>query len=222
MTQERSKPSFAVRALEELGDDWVFAPERHLQRARRGTDVPLGELVVERREHVDPSSGRFTVVCDTTHAEDGILDLAAAVRDGAKKTSAKKSAWEGDLVVSRLRPYLRQVALVHPDAFSVLGGRGASKKWRLALSTEFYVLAPAIEGEDLAFLLPFVLSEATQRCLADAQEGGHHPRVPRESLLRIGVPRRLVDDRNRVSTRVRRALADVYRAAAEWRALLNA
>ena len=55
---------------------------------------------------------------DTSHARDGILDVAGALRDGGGGKSAKKRAVEGDLVVSRLRPYLRQIALVHPSAMA--------------------------------------------------------------------------------------------------------
>ena len=208
----------AVRNLAELAPDYVLAPERHVLAggaAASGDGVPLGELVVERRERIDPGSGH-AVVLDTSHARDGILDVAGALRDGAGGKSAKKRAEAGDLAVSRLRPYLRQIALVHPNALALARGRP------LALSTEFYVLAPRTPGDDLAFLVPFLLSKDTQTALAGAQEGGHHPRVPRSSLFALRVPRSLLRARVRTSRAVAFALAETYRASSRLRALLEA
>lgn len=208
----------AVRTLGELAPDYVLAPERHVvaagaaHAAASSAGVPLGELVVERRERVDPSEG--AVVLDTSHARDGILDVAGALRDGAGTKSAKKRAREGDLVVSRLRPYLRQIALVHASSVALAGGRA------LALSTEFYVLGPR-DPRDLAFLVPFLLSDDVQRALAGAQEGGHHPRVPRSSLFALHVPRAILRARTKSSRAVTSALAEVYRASSGWRALLE-
>jgi hypothetical protein len=210
----------AIRALAELEPDYVLAPERHIVAAgaagaaARIAGVPLGELVVERRVRIEPSEVLDAVVLDTSHARDGILDVAGALRDGAGTKSSKKRALPGDLVVSRLRPYLRQIALVHPGAVAIAGGRP------LALSTEFYVLAPRSEGDDLAFLVPFLLSADAQSALAAAQEGGHHPRVPRSSLFALHVPRAVVRARAKTSRAVLDALSTSYRAASALRALL--
>lgn len=208
----------AVRILAELAPDYVLAPERHILAAgssHAGEGVPLGQLVVERRERIDPSVSANAVVLDTSHARDGILDVAGALRDGAGTKSAKKRVASGDLVVSRLRPYLRQIALVHPSAIAVATGRP------LALSTEFYVLAPRDDGDDLAFLVPFLLSAAAQAALAAAQEGGHHPRVPQSSLFALRVPRAVMRSRVRTSRAVNEALAETYRASSRLRALLE-
>ncbi|MBS2013019.1 MAG: hypothetical protein JST00_09040 [Deltaproteobacteria bacterium] len=198
-----------VCALADLGADLVLAPERHLVAAASSEGVPLSTLVLERRERIDPSQGREgPIVLDTSHARDGVLDVAGALRDGAGTKSAKKRALVGDVVVSRLRPYLRQVALVHEGALA------ASRSPReLALSTEFYVLAPRTPGDDLAFLVPFLLAPATQAALAAAQEGGHHPRVPRESLFSLRVPTAVLRARGKTSARVREALAAIYEGA---------
>jgi hypothetical protein len=208
----------AVRTLADLAPDYVLAPERHVVAASSaaGDGVPLGELVVERRERIDPSTADDAVVLDTSHARDGLLDVAGALRDGGGGKSAKKRAVAGDLVLSRLRPYLRQIALVHPSALDLAEERP------LALSTEFYVLAPRDDGEDLAFLVPFLLSADAQAVLAGAQEGGHHPRVPRSSLFELRVPKALVRARTKTSRAVSEALADSYRASSRLRALLEA
>ena len=205
----------AVRVLAELAPDYVLAPERHVAAPPTGDGVPLGELVVERSDRIDPLGTRDAVVLDTSHARDGVLDVASALAGGAGGKSAKKRALAGDLVVSRLRPYLRQVALVHARAIQLADGRP------LALSTEFYVLAPRDPRDDLAFLVPFLLSAPVQRALAGAQEGGHHPRVPRTSLLALQVPRALLRTQRRVSRSVTEALTAVYAASGALRALLD-
>lgn len=205
----------AIRMLADLAPDFVLAPERHVALAQRGDGVPLGELVEERSERIDPTPAERVVVLDTSHARDGILDVAGALRDRAGAKSAKKRALAGDLVVSRLRPYLRQIALVHPRAIAAADGRP------LALSTEFYVLAPRAPDQDLAFLVPYLLAPLTQELLAGAQEGGHHPRVPRSSLFALRVPRPLVRTRAKMSRAVTGALGDYYDASASLRALLD-
>lgn len=207
----------AVRSIGELGSDYVLAPERHCVDGKLlgGDGVPLGELVRERRERIDPTVARDAIVIDTTHARDGLLDVSGAIRDQAAGKSAKKRAAAGDLVISRLRPYLRQVALVHPSALATAGPRP------LALSTEFYVLAPRDPGDDLAFLVPFLLSDDAQCALAAAQEGGHHPRVPRSTLLAMRVPRALVKKRVKASSEIGAALADAYRCSSRLRSLLG-
>jgi hypothetical protein len=203
----------SIRTLAKLGPEVVLAPERHLV-GRGAPGVPLGELVVERTERVEVSALAGHVVVDTTHARDGVLDLGAALAEGPA-ASAKKRALEGDLLVSRLRPYLRQIALVHPVALAVAGGRP------LAVSTELHVLSPAAPGDDLAWLVPFLLGRAAQATLRAAQEGGHHPRVPRVALLSLRVPHALVDARARTSKEVRARLAALYRAERAYRALLE-
>jgi hypothetical protein len=193
-----------IRALGDLGADLVLAPERWLA-IDTGRGTPIGDLVVERRERPDPDA----IVLDTTHARDGVFDLHSALRVRADPKSAKKRAEVGDLVVSRLRPYLRQIAFVHPLA-----------AMPLALSTEYYVLAP--RAGSLALLVPFLLGPHVQRQLAAAQEGGHHPRVPRASLLSIRVPDALLARRAEISRKVLAKLAAFYRASAEWNELLSA
>ena len=200
----------AIRLLADLAPDFVLAPERHV--AETGEGVRLGDLVEERREPIDPSDTPDAVILDTSHARDGLLDIAGALRDVPGGKSLKKRARAGDLVVSRLRPYLRQVAFVHPDA---LRGAGARP---IALSTEFYVLSPRSDAS-LAFLVPFLLSDAAQAHLAAAQEGGHHPRVPRSTLLAMRVPESLVANRTESSRAITRALGAYYRSLTSLRSL---
>jgi SAM-dependent methyltransferase len=198
-----------TRQLADLGDDLVLAPERHLVAASSSDGIPLGDLVTERKEHFDPKrlDGTRIVVVDTTHAKDGLLDLVSAARVTDAPKSNKKRALEGDLIISRLRPYLRQVALVTAA--------------EVAVSTEFYVLRPKKPDDDLAWLLPFLLSSRTQSLLAAAQEGGHHPRVPRASLFALRVPTSFAETRKKTSRTVRTALEALHQADRAYRRALT-
>lgn len=196
-----------IRTVADLGDDLVLAPERHLVATETSEGgVPLGDLVTERNERFDPARLDGIPVIDTTHAKDGVLDLASAARITDAPKSNKKRAVAGDLIVSRLRPYLRQIALVTAR--------------EVAVSTEFYVLRPNAKNDDLAWLVPFVLSSRTQSLLAAAQEGGHHPRVPRASLFAIKVPPSLIGTRTKASRTVRAALDNLQRADHAYRAAI--
>lgn len=66
--------------------------------------------------------------------------------------SNKKILKTGDVIISRLRPYLRQVAYVDIDS-----------NLQLCASTEFYVLR-ARNNESIAFLVPFLLSKSKFAC----------------------------------------------------------
>src|SRR4051812_2164674 len=101
-----------VCTLAELGDAIVLAPERYLAVHEAGEGLPIGDLVRERVERASPRELARAIVVDTTHAKDGLLDLASAARMAGPAKSLKKRARPGDLIVSRLRPYLRQIALV--------------------------------------------------------------------------------------------------------------
>jgi hypothetical protein len=196
-----------IRSLRDAGADLALAPERYVAASLRGErGVALGAIVALRNERVTSPKG--AIVLDTTHAKDGVLDVAAA-RAAPASTSAKKRVREGDLLVSRLRPYLRQIGLACAPVTR------AAHERVLACSTEFYVLCAA-DGGDLAFLLPFLLGGAAQAALAAGQEGGHHPRVPRETVLALRVPAAFMTHRAIVSARVHRALDRLYFARAAY------
>jgi hypothetical protein len=206
--------SIALRTLEETGPSIVLAPERwHAEELEtRAEGVALRELVLERREIVRARDTANALIIDTTHAKDGVLDLVAAERASrGPAASPKKRVREGDLLVSRLRPYLRQIALAHTASLESTGGQ------LVVCSTEFYVLRPRRPGDDISFLLPFLLGDHVQRILCAGQEGGHHPRVPRETLMSLRVPQALLDNRERVGASISGSLRALYGANAAFR-----
>jgi hypothetical protein len=219
--------SHVIRTLGDLGASLTLAPERYragamaaeggeLHAQGAASAAHLGARVVERRERVTGEGLAGALVIDTTHARDGVLDMAAAARATAASpsASAKRRVHPGDLLVSRLRPYLRQVALAHPDALAPWGDRV------IACSTEFYVLAPRDRADCVADLLPWLLGARAQAVLAAAQEGGHHPRVPADLLLAMQPPAAPPRARHARAQAVMDALAAIYAAAETYARVL--
>jgi hypothetical protein len=165
---------------------------------------------------VSLGAGQEGIIIDTTHVREGTIRLPPPRRGGSPKTPVPP----GSLLVSRLRPYLRQIGFVS-DSLLVERDFHAKKAERtrvrlpLLCSTEFSVLVPK-GPRSLAFLLPFLLSDDVQRRLTAAQEGGHRPRVPRETLMSLRVPDGAVRARRKTSAAVERALAELYSAQFRW------
>jgi len=195
----------SVRTVGELEGAYVLAPERYDPRreleARRAM-VPLRTLVnsVRRTVSVSRSDSSSCVVLDTGDAREGVVVNRKPAVTLADIGSNKKIPEPGDVIISRLRPYLRQVAFVDRKVRFLEDGV------RLLCSTEFFVLRPA-DSQPIAFLVPFLLSRGVQAVLAAAQEGGHHPRFNETTLLGLPVPKSLVDRRKELSGDVERAVA---------------
>src|SRR5207248_4623376 len=94
------------------------------------------------------------VVLDTGHAREGVVLTSTEPVSAAGIGSAKKRASPGDVIISRLRPYLRQVAYV--DEALAVDEDGPRE---IVCSTEFYVLRGRSQ-ESVAFLVAFLLSDA--------------------------------------------------------------
>jgi hypothetical protein len=151
---------------------------------------------------VQPGSddGRRFLVLDTSDASEGFIRIQRGVQSREGLGSAKKTAQAGDVVISRLRPYLRQVGFVDQALVSI-----DDKPHVLALSTEFYVLR-TVNAQSIAFLVPFLLGAEAQAILAVSQEGGHHPRINSSAIEELVVPEGLLADRERVSAEVEMAV----------------
>jgi hypothetical protein len=194
-----------VRRVDELGPTWVLAPERFDPRralgGRRGGRAQrlaeLVELVTDSVTAATLAAGTPVLVLDTSHAWDGLVVARHAPGPARAVGSAKRPLIPGDVIISRLRPYLRQVAFVDAPWFA-----RATRGNAVVASTEFYVLRGKA-GFDAAALVPFLLSPPVQAALAAGQEGGHHPRFARELLAELGVPTAWVRDSAAVARNVR-------------------
>lgn len=107
--------------------------------------------------------------------------------------STKKIMKRGDVVISRLRSYLRQIAVVNTsDSVLTVG------------SSEFIVLRPR-SGISPELLLVFLRSQPVQTILKYCQEGNQHPRFGESNLLEIPFPDVLQKHSESIITQIRQA-----------------
>ena len=125
------------------------------------------------RQMLNPRAEDETPVFDLGAATNHVLQVVDAQSED--RVSTKKVCRAGDIIVSRLRSYLRQVAIVPPEVR------------RAYLSTEFIVLRGQRQKE-VGFLLPFILSGPVQTILAWSQDGSEHPRFNERVLLGVTIP----------------------------------
>lgn len=215
-----------LRRLRDLGDELILAPERyHPSRtvaitSRRG----LADLVDLSTQNASAPSlaDKPVLVLDTSHAYEGFVVCRHEPISAAALGSAKRRIQPGDVIISRLRPYLRQVAFVDAALFRQVPGGN-----HVVASTEFFVLRSR-EHFPAAALVPFLLSPPVQAALAAGQEGGHHPRFSLDLLASLRVPDRLVAQANPLAGRVRalaqrlrRSLRDSQQLISEAQAFLK-
>ncbi len=209
-----------LRRAGDLGDSFVLAPERF--DPRRNIEVPFGrcladvaEIVTENLTSQSLSAHRSVLVLDTTHAYEGFVVLRHSPVSPAEVGSAKRRILPGDIIISRLRPYLRQVAFIDEDLFHLVSGGN-----EVCASTEFFVIRGR-DGFDAAGLIPFLLSDPVQSALAAGQEGGHHPRFSKELLGSIQVPEFVIESAASTAARVRDLASGVRCSLDGCRALIT-
>jgi len=187
-----------VRAVTDLEAGFVLAPERYDPRravANGHTTMTLRSIAAITRTIAQPGNNLgLCLVLDTSDAREGIITSRGLPQDGANIGSAKKLIQPRDVIISRLRPYLRQVAYVD-DA--IQHSQGA----KILCSTEFFILRP-VDARSIAFLVPFLLSRRVQEILAASQEGGHHPRFNDSTLSTLPVPQSVIESRDATSADV--------------------
>jgi hypothetical protein len=178
-----------TRLFSETGADFSLSPEHWIasQTASQLTGgVLLSEIVQSvTQTQIPPENARF--VLDTGNAREGLLDITILGDPASGRTSAKKIARDGDVIVSRLRPYLRQVTFIPLGTCELLGVD------HLYCSTEFFVLRAHEVGRNIAGLVAWLLSEPIQNMLAAAATGGHHPRISVDLLLNSPVGGRYLE-----------------------------
>jgi hypothetical protein len=215
----------AVKQVRELDPGFVLAPERYDPRRTNGlTDlsvamIKLSEVVFVARETLIPAKASETgsyLVFDSGDAKNGVISNGKPPGDRSSIGSAKKVVAPGDVIISRLRSYLRQVAWLD---------EGIRDCWKaeqvtLAASTEFYVLR-SINGRSIAFLVPFLLSDSVQAILAAAQEGGHHPRFREKALLSLLVPPEIIKIRDELSQTIEQSVRSIRAADLEISRLIG-
>jgi hypothetical protein len=191
-----------ARSFLETGADFSLSPEHWIASetaSQLAEGILLGAIVQSvAKTQLPPTDARF--VLDTGNAREGLLDVTILGDPVSGRTSAKKVAKDGDVIVSRLRPYLRQVAFIPPGTCELLGVD------QLYCSTEFFVLRPREDSLNIAGLVAWLLSEPIQDMLSAAATGGHHPRISVDLLLNSPVEERYlgVETSERLASVLRR------------------
>lgn len=195
-----------IRKCSDLGTAYILAPERY--DPRRDIDAQEAGKRVEDvakivRNTVQPTAELgCCLVLDTGDAREGIVISRTRPKEALKIGSAKKTIQPGDVIISRLRPYLRQAAYVDKG---ILHSHGV----QILCSTEFFVLR-SVDEQSIAFLVPFLLSSRVQEILGASQEGGHHPRFNDFALSTLPIPATVLDARDTTSRAIERSIA-LYR-----------
>lgn len=209
-----------IRRVRDLAGSLILSPERY--DPRRMVDiksdlqlVDVAQIITENFSAKKQSRNRSVLVLDTTHATEGFIICSNEPVDISEMGSAKRRLQPGDVIISRLRPYLRQVAYIDESLFSIAGGEN-----EVAASTEFYVLRS--KGDfNVAALVPFLLSAPAQNALSAGQEGGHHPRFSKELLESLKVPEALALRSNAIGSEVVSAAAELRKAWVNGRLLVS-
>ena len=186
-----------TKTTTQLGPQFVLTPERYNPKRRmrlsdENDGVLLSEIVTLENDIVaSKKNDSAWYQINTSDAMGGYLRIPS---NPERLNSNKKILKTGDVIISRLRPYLRQTAYVDIDS-------GVP----LCASTEFYVLR-ARNNESIAFLIPFLLSEAAQTVFANAVEGSQHPRFKEDDILNLVIPSELFEEREKISQDIRDAI----------------
>lgn len=177
------------RQFHETGTDFNLSPEQWLSLSSATTlegSRVLSELCDFSKKQLVPSdTARF--VLDTGSVRDGLIDIPINGDGTSKRKSTKKRAIPGDVIISRLRPYLRQVAWIPLNAGEITGQQ------EFFLSTEFFVFRPN-ELKHGPMITAWLLSPKVQEIMNEAATGGHHPRISSDMLLSAPVSDKFIDD----------------------------
>ncbi|MGI8906778.1 MAG: hypothetical protein ACR2IE_09845 [Candidatus Sumerlaeaceae bacterium] len=132
---------------------------------------------------------------DITAALEPFIDDSQEPQEAAQIGSSKKRFQKGDVVVSRLRSYLKEIAVVR-----------ASGKTPCVGSSEFIVLRPTGNGLSAETLMVFLRSPLVQTILKWSQDGSNHPRFTEEDLLAIPVPNKVLSVQDEIDSMVSKAI----------------
>ena len=141
---------------------------------------------------------------DVTDALVPLLDSYKEPTVAREIGSVKKTFKDGDVAISRLRAYLREIAVVRT------AGRIPSVG-----SSEFIVLRPKKGRHSISpeALVVFFRSAPVQTILKWCQDGSQHPRFSERDLLAVPVPDAVANESGRITAIVKVGYAARHRAA---------
>jgi type I restriction enzyme S subunit len=130
---------------------------------------------------------------DLNHALEPFLDDVDA-QPVTEIGSTKKRMQNGDVVISRLRSYLKEIAVVRTsDTVPTLG------------SSEFIVLRPKSKAISAETLMVYLRCPLVQTVLKWSQDGSNHPRFNADDLLAIPVPDAVLQSQSKIDALVKKS-----------------
>nr|EES52632.1 MAG: protein of unknown function [Leptospirillum ferrodiazotrophum] len=169
------------------------------------SDVCVGDLFESVRKLWHPTEAEGLPVrnYDLTDALDPFLDPLKPTTAPGEIASTKKCIAAGNLVVSRLRSYLREIAVVLPSDDGITA----------VASTEFIILRSKKDALlTVEALLIYLRSRLPQIVFKWSQDGSNHPRFDEHELLNLPVPRALITGQATYQTAVRQMVKQRQRA----------
>ena len=164
----------------------------------------LGKHVDSIREMFLPESTPATMKLRNYDVTDALLPLLSPDKEPSfadEIGSVKKTLHDGDVVISRLRAYLKEIAVVRKlDDIPLIG------------SSEFIVLRPKKDGVSPETLMVFLRSAPVQTVLKWCQDGSQHPRFSEGDLLSIHVPDAVAEVSAEITAIVKEGFAARHRA----------
>ena len=155
--------------------------QRVLNTLAQKSRGPLSMYYTSARVLFDPAGakrGELVRNFDLTDTLSAVLDDRVSPTPAIEVGSTKKRLQAGDVVISRLRSYLREIALVRTVGSVPAVG-----------STEFIVLrARGKVPLSQETLLIFLRSVPVQTILKWSQDGSQHPRFNEDDLLAVPIP----------------------------------
>lgn len=193
-------------------DAQYFMPAK--EQVRQSLAALPGQLLSERvdsiRDQWVPDLAPQTMCVRNYDVTDALVPLLDAEKEpsfAADIGSMKKVFKDGDVAISRLRAYLKEVAVVRTgDDIPSVG------------SSEFIVLRPKGSAISPETLMVFLRSAPVQTILKWCQDGSQHPRFSESDLLSIPVP----DAVAQVSVQITKVVQDGFTARHRARKFLEA
>lgn len=208
----------AVVSREEFLSSLSLSPEYWLSStaAKSVTDgVPFPNVAsISSKGVANPPPD--ALVLDTGNSDRGLLTLPAArVSANDLRKSHKKRVPEGSVLISRLRPYLRQVCYIPLGLSEILGVSD------ILCSTEYYVISSNQSGKSIAFLVPWLLSDVVQSVFERATTGGHHPRFSDDLLMGMSIPTEVMETSEDLSRKVEAASRENVESQLKMRSFIE-
>lgn len=163
--------------------------------------------IMELYDGPKDDTGAYVYNYDLTDALRYFLDESGvSPMPAVELGSTKKRFQRGDVVVSRLRSYLKEIAVVNTHGELQCVG-----------SSEFIVLRPHSSEVTPELLMVFLRSQPVQSVLKWCQDGSQHPRFKEDEILSLNLPDVLLD----VQPEVTRLIKEVVAAHQDAKQLLE-